>query len=191
MFYYKQRKNRGFTLIELLVVVAIISLLSSVVLASLNSARAKGRDAAIKTSVLQLRTLIQSDYDSAHAITTLNGTYSAFVNAWYSSIPGVAPLTGSASCLTAFPNAVDIVTARNLCTSITNNSSAGNAASNVVDAGGTLWIGRNGDPDTTQKYTIMAYLPGKQTYFCVGSSGKVSDIGAPINWTQPGCYGGN
>lgn len=40
---YMKRYSRAFTLIELLVVISIISLLSSVVLASLNSAREKGR----------------------------------------------------------------------------------------------------------------------------------------------------
>jgi len=47
-------KNKGFTLIELLVVISIISLLSTIVLASLNTARAKARDAATVQNIKQL-----------------------------------------------------------------------------------------------------------------------------------------
>ena len=56
--------NRGFTLIELLVVIAIIGVLSSVVLASLNSARNKGADAAVKSALASARTQAELFYDA-------------------------------------------------------------------------------------------------------------------------------
>lgn len=57
------KQQRGFTLIELLVVIAIIGILSSVVLASLNSARRKGRDARRISDVKQLQLALEMYYD--------------------------------------------------------------------------------------------------------------------------------
>lgn len=57
-------ENKGFTLIELLVVIAIIGILSSVVLASLNTARAKARDAKRLSDMHQMQIALEFYYDS-------------------------------------------------------------------------------------------------------------------------------
>jgi prepilin-type N-terminal cleavage/methylation domain-containing protein len=59
----KMNFKKGFTLIELLVVVAIIGILASVVLASLNTARSKGSDAAIKANLDSIRAQAAIYYD--------------------------------------------------------------------------------------------------------------------------------
>jgi Tfp pilus assembly protein PilE len=51
-------------LIELLVVIAIIGILASVVLASLNSARTKGADAAVKSNMANIRAQAELWYDN-------------------------------------------------------------------------------------------------------------------------------
>lgn len=64
--------KRGFTLIELLVVIAIIGLLASVVIASLSSARAKGRDARRVADLksIQLANELYFDAVGGYASTT-------------------------------------------------------------------------------------------------------------------------
>ena len=54
----------GFTLIELMVVISIIGLLSSIILASLNAARAKARDIRRMQDLNQIRTAMFLYYDT-------------------------------------------------------------------------------------------------------------------------------
>lgn len=63
--------KKGFTLIELLVVIAIIGILSSVVLASLNTARGKGADAAAKSNLNNIRAQAEIVYDNTSSYATV------------------------------------------------------------------------------------------------------------------------
>jgi prepilin-type N-terminal cleavage/methylation domain-containing protein len=59
----KLKKYGGFTLIELLVVIAIIGFLAVAVLVSLNSARAKSRDARRVSDMYQIQTALELYYN--------------------------------------------------------------------------------------------------------------------------------
>ncbi len=86
------QKQSGFTLIELLVVIAIIGLLASIILASLNTARAKGRDARRLADLHSIETalaLYASDNNGKYPV-SVGSTWSANCSQ-YGSYPTSGP----------------------------------------------------------------------------------------------------
>ena len=137
--------KKGFTLIELLVVIAIIGILSSVVLASLNSARSKGSDAAIKSNIDNSRAQAELYYDASG-----NSGYAPSGQAWAQDV-GVCTDTvnGIAKMITGAKNA-------GAATVTCFASSTAYAVSATLKAGGTFCIDSLGNGTTTAGTTISS-----------------------------------
>jgi len=157
--------RRGFTLIELLVVIAIIGLLSSIVLASLNSARMKGSDAAIKSQVLEMRSLMELQYSDTGSYQNLNR------GKWAGT---------SAACSSLGFAGTYATQALSICTSILNDVTSPSA--------NEFYTGVSSSHSNVDEYSIMARL-STGYYFCAGSSGAVTDKGTSGDgWIGTGCY---
>lgn len=150
----------GFTLIELLVVIAIISLLSSVVLSSLNSARIKAKDTTIKASLNQMATLMTLNF-------TDYGDYCALQAGWVSA---------TTVCEGAFSGSY-ATNARGICKVIYNNTNA--------DPNYRLYTGQTQIGCATT-YSFMVQL-NNGNWYCIGSSGAKGEY--PLYYyNRPGCW---
>jgi prepilin-type N-terminal cleavage/methylation domain-containing protein len=92
----KKFSQRGFTLIELLVVIAIIGILSSVVLASLSTARSKGKDAAVKSSMNSMKAQAELSLNSSGAYPTDLCTVA--IGSLMTAVNAQVPTTSAADC---------------------------------------------------------------------------------------------
>lgn len=148
------RENRAFTLIELLVVVAIISVLSTVVVSSIGSSRAKAKDAAIKDQLSSLRA-------AAELVYTNTGTYDTICN--------LSTNTGQ-----MFKSAADLnnrVVYQAVCSSSSGNILYTDASGNIVGGGKV---------PTPDKWGASIKLVRSSNYFCVDYTGiarEQADIG--------------
>jgi prepilin-type N-terminal cleavage/methylation domain-containing protein len=97
-----KNNKKGFTLIELLVVVAIIGLLASVVLASLNSARSKGRDAKRKSDAHQITLAIELYFNTVGSYPPSGGATATGPNVSWSNSGVDASWTALATQLSPY-----------------------------------------------------------------------------------------
>lgn len=112
---------KGFTLIELLVVIAIIGILSAVVLASLSTARTKGKDASVQESMSSMRA-------AAEIVYSTNG-----------SGTGYGAMTYSSSC--ASPSGLFADTASNMSNLVTSvKSNAYSSTAVACGASASAWV---------------------------------------------------
>ncbi len=95
---YKYKNNRAFTLIELLIVIAIIGVISSIVLSSLNTSRNRANDAKRISSIKQVQTALEAYYNDN------NSQYPTSADVAFPGILSSALTPGYISSIPSDPN---------------------------------------------------------------------------------------
>lgn len=150
----------AFTLIELLVVISIISLLASVVLGSLSSARNEAKVAAVQQEAGEMVKLWQLEYGRSGSYSAINQT-----------------INNPSDCNNLASGPYESQ-AEAICTSLMNKVSNDGA-------NGDIYI--YGSLNAGQSYSIMVRFLPKGVY-CIGSSGR-KYYGPQNGNVEGGCFG--
>ena len=143
MFTSLKNSKKGFTLIELLVVIAIIGILSSVVLASLSTAREKSRDAKRISDVGQVQLALELFFDAAQSYpTTTAGIAVLTVNKYLPQTP--IPPAGSALAY-AYKGVYFVSGVENPCTNALVNACTGYALGIDLERADNTVLGADAD----------------------------------------------
>lgn len=115
-------KSKAFTLIELLVVIAIIGLLSSIVLVSLNAARAKARDARRASDLREISTALELYYHEYGGYSNPGAGWRSECLGWgglaaNNVIPGLVP-----TYMSVFPSDPSMNKSNNTCCYLYNSN---------------------------------------------------------------------
>ncbi len=122
--------ERGLTLIELLVVVSIISLLSSIVLASLRESRGKAQDSKVVSQLLEMRSVAElnnsgSSYGIASGENNCGTLDDVFTNAKFNDTGNWPVIDGYIIAPVCYSNAAgdgDMITAFSVWNNLNNSS---------------------------------------------------------------------
>ncbi len=153
----KQTNKRGFTLIELLVVIAIIGILASVVLASLNTARDKGSNSAVKGALAQVRAQAELFYDIGRTYTGMCGN------------GPIANILANAQTNSVSSAAVPIV------------------AYTTIQSATAVTCHENGTAYAISAPLKADEQPGDLSYYCVDSTGFAKATDTVLGGSDPAC----